>query len=83
MIVHALLYGQPLCGFSTGVPRDWPPDHKWTQVSDLGNINCPGCKDEAEKHLKNQSTTTSAIGEKGIVQDGDTSDGEAGGILRL
>jgi hypothetical protein len=27
--VHLLRHGLPLCGFSTKVPGEWPPNHVW------------------------------------------------------
>lgn len=81
--VHALLHGQPLCGFSTDVPASWPHSHVWTDVSDLKNINCSGCKQKAEEMAQPKVRATTAIGEKGIVKVGDTDDGEDGGILRI
>lgn len=39
--VHGLRNGLPLCGFTTDVPRDWPPEHKWS--SEVDEINCAGC----------------------------------------
>jgi hypothetical protein len=82
-IVHALLRGQPLCGFSTDVPARWPAGHVWTNASDLSNINCIGCKQKAEEMAKPTERATTAISEKGIAQVGDTEDCEAGGIVRI
>ncbi len=52
LIVHALLDGLPLCGFSRKNPNEWTPNHLWTNVSDLTNINCTECKKLAEKLSK-------------------------------
>ena len=48
-IVHALLHGQPLCGFTHNLPKDWPEGHVWTGKEDVQNITCPHCKAEATK----------------------------------
>ncbi len=55
-IVHALLEGRVLCGFSSDVPANWPPGHVWTQVTDLTNINCPECKRIAEGMRRPEAT---------------------------
>lgn len=49
--VHALLHSLPLCGFSQDVPDNWPERHFWTEVGDVGNINCLSCKEAAEEKL--------------------------------
>ena len=46
-IVHALLYGLPLCGFSSRTPGNWPEGHMWVGVKDVERISCPRCKEEA------------------------------------
>ena len=43
LIVHALVAGRLLCGFSDKDPVDWPPEHSWTDVSDSEHISCPDC----------------------------------------
>jgi hypothetical protein len=47
-VVHALLSGKPLCGFSNEPPTNWPAGHLWTHVEDIYNITCRGCRNEAE-----------------------------------
>ncbi len=54
-IVHALLHGLPLCEFSIDVPAKWPPGHQWTEIRDIGNINCTGCKRKAEMIAQSSS----------------------------
>lgn len=48
MIVHVLYAGQPMCGFTTKVPGNWPEGHKWIGRSDaasiMTNVNCTSCK---------------------------------------
>lgn len=41
--VHVLRAGQPVCGFSTDFPRDWPTGHYWVSARNLGRVNCEGC----------------------------------------
>lgn len=45
--VHALHSGQPLCGFTTDAPRDWPPGHAWDYPSNSAAITCSECKKKA------------------------------------
>jgi hypothetical protein len=33
-VVHTLLHGLPLCGFTTLPPNDWPAGHYWLCVGD-------------------------------------------------
>ena len=49
VIVHALLYGLPLCGFSREVPGKWPDGHKWVYVEDKELLTCDGCKEALQK----------------------------------
>lgn len=51
-VVHVLLYGLPLCLFTRDFPRDWPEGHVWTEHTDMDNISCSGCKEKAEKIIK-------------------------------
>lgn len=41
--VHILATGLPLCGFSTGVPKNWPEGHKWVSITDPEDANCQKC----------------------------------------
>jgi hypothetical protein len=43
-VVHVLVTGYPLCGFSNALPKDWPVDHRWVSTTDSKDANCPGCK---------------------------------------
>ena len=40
--IHKLVGGLPLCGFSTKLPKDWPPGHTWSSKDT--DVTCPGCK---------------------------------------
>ncbi len=51
LIVHALVDERPLCGFSDDELENWPPEHSWTEATDLENINCPGCREKAKTPL--------------------------------
>jgi hypothetical protein len=42
-VVHILLAGWPLCGFSRELPSGWPKGHLWVPVSESAEANCPGC----------------------------------------
>lgn len=44
MVVHRLLSGLPLCGFSADEPKLWPKGHKWTD--DAGLVNCARCREQ-------------------------------------
>ena len=47
-VVHVLLAGYPLCGFSRGVPSTWPRGHKWARLdTELEHANCEACKTAA------------------------------------
>jgi len=52
MIVHAVIHGSPLCGFSNDFPKNWPEGNIWTDENDIKNINCPTCKEEAIRKIK-------------------------------
>ncbi len=53
MIVHVLHHGLPRCGFSTTLPVEWPPEHKWISLDEYRvrarhttlNVEgvCPSC----------------------------------------
>jgi len=47
--IHVLYQGQPLCGFSPTVPRDWPKGHLWVGMEDIKDANCSVCKTRAKK----------------------------------
>lgn len=34
MIVHVLLRGLPLCGFTRDVPARWPKGHRWATIQE-------------------------------------------------
>jgi hypothetical protein len=53
--VHGLLHGYPLCGFSSKVPRDWPPGHVWVIFMDIDDITCGPCKKKAEEISKEET----------------------------
>jgi hypothetical protein len=42
-VVHVLLEGRPLCGFSPAPPNEWRPNHRWTRIDDLDNVTCKDC----------------------------------------
>lgn len=59
MIVHFLLHGLPVCGFSNEMPVSWPPGHVWVGPGIVGpgivgpggrfnDVNCDGCKAEIQ-----------------------------------
>lgn len=51
-MVHVLLYGLPMCGFTTNVPVRWPANHRWIGATeDHADVNCKGCM-EAVRKLK-------------------------------
>lgn len=41
--VHILKHGRPVCGFHPGLPKDWPPGHKWVGEEDLKEATCRDC----------------------------------------
>lgn len=47
-VVHVLLHGYPVCGFSHAVPRDWPAGHAWVGLPrgsmSTGEATCAECK---------------------------------------
>lgn len=53
MRIHFLHFGQPLCGFSNEVPRDWPPGHCWAGLDDneakANPLACQACLAVARK----------------------------------
>jgi hypothetical protein len=69
-IVHILKHGVSYCGMK-GVPRDWPPEHKWVPFNDtdqLKDANCQLCIDNfksepnrstAEVHIRTSNPKTS------------------------
>jgi hypothetical protein len=40
--VHFLKFGVTAC-LLPGVPKDWPPNHKWVGEDSLKDVNCPSC----------------------------------------
>jgi hypothetical protein len=40
--VHLLKFGVTAC-LLPGVPKDWPPNHKWVGDDDVKNVTCPSC----------------------------------------
>ena len=50
--VHALLNGLPLCRFTYEVPAHWPSGHTWTDLADIDNITCSGCREKIHKDRK-------------------------------
>jgi hypothetical protein len=42
LLVHVLVGGWPLCGFSRDVPGSWPAGHRWVRVGEP-EANCPAC----------------------------------------
>ncbi len=40
--VHILHAGYALCRFP-GIPRDWPPGHKWVSILEKADATCPHC----------------------------------------
>lgn len=51
MIVHILWHGRALCGQS-GLPCDWPEDHKWVGLPDV----------EEQKPIVKQKNATWCLG---------------------
>jgi hypothetical protein len=41
-IVHYFKFGVSAC-LLPGVPKDWPPNHKWVSDEDKEHVNCPAC----------------------------------------
>jgi hypothetical protein len=47
--VHGLMEGRALCGYP-GIPREWPPGHKWVDPRRDGSVmTCPKCIEVASK----------------------------------
>ena len=42
-VVHVLLYGLPLCGFSRDLPAQWPDGHVWTHLGSDDPVSCRAC----------------------------------------
>lgn len=42
--IHILLYGRPVCGFSSKTPNLWPTGHSWVGPDDKDKATCPACK---------------------------------------
>jgi hypothetical protein len=44
LVIHILFHGVSLCNMP-GVPREWPPGHKWVSViqEEVGDANCLAC----------------------------------------
>lgn len=51
--VHILMHGNPLCGFTKEVPRDWPEGHSFLTIHEamiqLEKITCSHCRLAATK----------------------------------
>jgi len=43
-VVHVLVHGLPMCGFTRDVPRDWPGGHVWTRAGSGECISCSQCR---------------------------------------
>ena len=48
MTVHVLLYGLPLCNFTTEAPAFWPAGDRWVYLGEAAKANCPGCIETAD-----------------------------------
>lgn len=44
MVVHILVHGQPVCGFSYELPCNWPIGHKWVRAEEHSDATCNTCK---------------------------------------
>lgn len=45
--VHILRHGEPMCRFTTDLPKDWPKGVSWVSFEDLellANVDCPDCQ---------------------------------------
>lgn len=42
-VIHILRHGFALCRTVDGIPREWPPGHKWTDAEAFMNSNCIPC----------------------------------------
>jgi hypothetical protein len=40
--IHYLKFGVTAC-LLPGVPKDWPPNHKWVSDDQVKEVNCPSC----------------------------------------
>lgn len=50
-VIHVLHQGSAVCG-QPGLPRDWPPDHKWVELDDWKRATCQTCVNEAKKESR-------------------------------
>lgn len=48
-MVHLLVAGRAVCGFSRLVPRDWPAGHVWVGISGAHQASCKTCLRLAEE----------------------------------
>ena len=53
-IVHVLMYGRALCGFSFDLPYRWPKGHSWVRVADVKDITCSQCLYQATEFNKTE-----------------------------
>ncbi len=53
IIVHGLMSGLPLCGFTRELPVDWPSGHEWVDHQHVDYITCPKCRADTESILLN------------------------------
>jgi hypothetical protein len=43
-MLHVLIQGRALCGFSMRVPGEWPKGHMWIGLEEKNLATCPDCK---------------------------------------
>lgn len=58
-VVHAMMSGKPMCGFTNTTPIHWLPRHSWVAFHEVARVTCPTCKERAEKHLRIDTVATS------------------------
>lgn len=48
-VVHVLVAGFPLCGFSMQPPTKWPQEHSWVHEAEAVEATCERCCEEVSK----------------------------------
>ena len=76
-IIHGVLHGWPLCGFTNKVPGEWPEGHAHVE-GDVLAMTCPDCIDEVVERISAAIIETdrcvSCGKDTGIPQDCPTHD---------
>jgi len=49
-VVHLLVRGNALCGFSRMRPEDWPDGHLWVRRKQSHIVTCAGCQRLIAEH---------------------------------